>query len=149
MKETQVPSLGREDPLEKEMAAYSSILVRRIPWTEEPRVRHDWSNLAHSTHRRWLYSTCKIAAGSLDIKWEGHVHKVSKVLSGLVRKEKFSQLCSRMSLYSTVSVNQRFSHISLHLYWEGQFKTQKYFHFQTAQASPIQGSHICVNACCF
>ena len=28
--------LGREDPLEKEMATYSSILAWRIPWTEEP-----------------------------------------------------------------------------------------------------------------
>ena len=36
MRETWVPSLGWEDPLEKEMAAHSSILARRIPWTEEP-----------------------------------------------------------------------------------------------------------------
>ena len=48
--ETQVRSLGREDPLEKEMTTHSSILARRIPWTEEPvglqsmasqTVRHD------------------------------------------------------------------------------------------------------------
>ena len=48
--ETQVQSLGREDPLEKEMATHSSILAWRIPWTEEPgrlqsmglqRVGHD------------------------------------------------------------------------------------------------------------
>ena len=32
----QVQSLGQEDPLEKEMAAYSSILAWRIPCTEEP-----------------------------------------------------------------------------------------------------------------
>ena len=47
----QVPSLGREDPLEKGMATQSSILAWRIPWTEEPgglqtmdsqRVRHNW-----------------------------------------------------------------------------------------------------------
>ena len=47
--ETRVQSLGREDPLEKEMATQSSILAWRIPWTEEPgglqsvglqRVRH-------------------------------------------------------------------------------------------------------------
>ena len=47
---TQVQFLGREDPLEKGMAAHSSILAWRIPWTEEPgglqsvgsqRVRHD------------------------------------------------------------------------------------------------------------
>ena len=34
--ETQVESLGREDPLEEEMATHSSILAPRIPWTEEP-----------------------------------------------------------------------------------------------------------------
>ena len=51
MWETQVQSLGGEDPLEKEMATHSSILVWEIPWTEEPgglqsirsqRVRHKW-----------------------------------------------------------------------------------------------------------
>ena len=50
MWETCVRSLGREDPLEKGMATYSSILAWRIPWTEEPgglqsmgsqRVGHD------------------------------------------------------------------------------------------------------------
>ena len=50
MQETQVQSLGQEDPLEKGMATQSSILVWRIPWTEEPgrlqsmgsqKVRHD------------------------------------------------------------------------------------------------------------
>ena len=48
--ETWVRSLGREDPLEKEMATHSSILAWRIPWKEEPgglqsmgsqRVRHN------------------------------------------------------------------------------------------------------------
>ena len=34
--ETQVESLGQEDPLEKEMATCSSILAWKIPWTEEP-----------------------------------------------------------------------------------------------------------------
>ena len=50
MQETQVQSLGQEDPLEKEMATHSSILAWKIPWTEEPsrlqsmgsqRVGHD------------------------------------------------------------------------------------------------------------
>ena len=50
MWETWVLSLGREDPLEKEMATHSGILAWRIPWTEEPggpqstgsqRVGHD------------------------------------------------------------------------------------------------------------
>ena len=34
MQETQVQSLGWEDPLQKEMATHSSMFVRRIPWTE-------------------------------------------------------------------------------------------------------------------
>ena len=50
MQEAQVRSLGQEDPLEKEMATHSSILVSRIPWMEDPgrlqsmgsqRVGHD------------------------------------------------------------------------------------------------------------
>ena len=50
VRENQIQSLGREDPLEKGMATHSSILGWRIPWTEEPgelqsmgsqRVRHD------------------------------------------------------------------------------------------------------------
>ena len=52
MWETQVWSLGQEDPLGKGMATHSSILDWRIPWTEEPgglqsmgpqRVGHDWA----------------------------------------------------------------------------------------------------------
>ena len=50
MRETRVRSLGREDPLEKEMAIHSSTIAWKIPWTEEPgrlqsmgsqRVRHN------------------------------------------------------------------------------------------------------------
>ena len=36
MQEAQVPSLGQEDPLEKEMATHSSILAWKFPLTEEP-----------------------------------------------------------------------------------------------------------------
>ena len=35
MQETQVQSLGKEDPLEEDMATHSSILAWKIPWTEE------------------------------------------------------------------------------------------------------------------
>ena len=50
MQETRVQSLGREDPLEKEMATHSSTHAWKIPWMEKPgglqftvpqRVRHD------------------------------------------------------------------------------------------------------------
>ena len=52
VQETWVRSLGQEDPLEKEMAAHSSTLAWKIPWTEKPgrlqsmgsqRVGHDWA----------------------------------------------------------------------------------------------------------
>ena len=47
MRETWVPSLGREDPLEKGKATHSSILAWRIPWTVQSigsqRVGHDWA----------------------------------------------------------------------------------------------------------
>ena len=36
MQETRVQSLGREEPLEEELAAHSSMLASEIPWTEEP-----------------------------------------------------------------------------------------------------------------
>ena len=36
MQETQVQSLGQEDPVEEEMATHSGILAWEIPWTEEP-----------------------------------------------------------------------------------------------------------------
>ena len=36
VQETQIQSLGREDPLEKEMTTHSTILAWKIPWTEEP-----------------------------------------------------------------------------------------------------------------
>ena len=55
LKEMWVWSLGRKGPLEEDVATLSSILVWRIPWTEETggpqsigsqRVGHDWNNLA-------------------------------------------------------------------------------------------------------
>ena len=62
MQETQVWSLGWEDPLEKGMATHSSILAWRIPWIEKPgrlqstesqRVRHNWLNHYHHLRSSW------------------------------------------------------------------------------------------------
>ena len=64
MQETQVPSLGEEDPLEKEMATYSSILAWEIPGTKVPgrlqsmglqRVRH---NLATEQQQAMSKTMC-------------------------------------------------------------------------------------------
>ena len=61
MRETQVWSLGQQDPLEKEMATHSSILAWRIQWTGEPgglqslgsqRVAHNWAT--NSFTFQWL-----------------------------------------------------------------------------------------------
>ena len=58
MRETWIRSLGREDPLEKEMATHSTTLAWKIPWMEEPgrlqsmgsqKVGHDWANSLHFT----------------------------------------------------------------------------------------------------
>ena len=71
MQETQVQSLGGQDPLEKRMATHAGILAWRIPWTEEPgglrstglhRVRHDCSDLAH-TRARCLYVSAGFQCG--------------------------------------------------------------------------------------
>ena len=66
MWETWVPSLGREDPLEKEMASHFSILAWKITWTEEPgglqsigsqRVGQDWAtSLSLFYGTVWFYS---------------------------------------------------------------------------------------------
>ena len=45
MQETRVPSLGWEDPLEKEMATHSNILAWRIAWKEEPNGLHKESDM--------------------------------------------------------------------------------------------------------
>ena len=69
----RVPSLDQEDPLEKEVATHSSILVWGIPWTEEPgglpstgsqRVGHDESDLALA---RRLYFTFLSSLVSLTL----------------------------------------------------------------------------------
>ena len=58
MRETRVQSLGREYPLEEEMATHSNTLAWRILWTEEPgglqsmgsqRVGHNWATTLHFT----------------------------------------------------------------------------------------------------
>ena len=74
MQETQVQSWDLKDPLEKEMAAHSSTLAWKIPWTEDPgrpqsvglhRVRHNWAtSLSLCYNERWLQ-----LCSSLNILW--------------------------------------------------------------------------------
>ena len=100
MQETRVQSLGREDPLEKELATHSSTLAWRIPWREEPgrlqsmglqRVGHDLSFtfftftlpswrifVSHTNWKRNLhvkFLPCKISIQSMEFSrpeyWSG------------------------------------------------------------------------------
>ena len=86
----QVRSLGWEDLLEEGMTTHSSILSRRIPWTEEPgglqsiglhRVRHNRSNLA-LTHTH-IYHAHPCMKCSLDIF--NFLEEISDLLLSLVR----------------------------------------------------------------
>ena len=73
MQETWVQSLGQKDPLEKQMATYSSILVWEIPWTEEPghgvaKSRTQLSEHTHDTILKTLnYIKCISYVTSFDL----------------------------------------------------------------------------------
>ena len=56
MQETQVRSLGQEDPLEKGMATHSSILAWEIPWTEEMGGYSPWGHKESDTTERLTFS---------------------------------------------------------------------------------------------
>ena len=60
VRETQVQSLGWEDPLEKETAAHSSTLAWKIPWTEEPgRLHSPWDHKeSDMTERLHFFTFC-------------------------------------------------------------------------------------------
>ena len=68
-------SLGQEGPLKKEMATHSSVLARKIPWTEEPgrlqsvglqRVRHDWA-YTHNLYNHISYSSLLLSSNHIDL----------------------------------------------------------------------------------
>ena len=77
IQETQVWSLGGEDPMEKGMATHSSICAWRIPGTEKPsklqpmglqRVRHDWATNTHThTKRKHVQSAWEMMASNITI----------------------------------------------------------------------------------
>ena len=79
MRDTWVRSLGREDPLAKEMAIHSSVLAWRIPWTEKPsrlqstgsqRVGHDWATSPHLTLIKYnLILTSHICKDCISQTW--------------------------------------------------------------------------------
>ena len=87
MQETRVQSLGREDPLEKEMATNSSILAWKIPWTEEPdrlqsvesqRVGHDWATNTYNQALDLTFSLLEIQERDEQVKLH-HQEAISQI----------------------------------------------------------------------
>ena len=91
MQETQAWSLGQEDPLEEEMAANSSLLAWRTPWTEEPgglqsmgsqRVGHDLATkLTHIWVRKFG-----------DLRRESKIYANSQLVEGLANPSPLAHL---------------------------------------------------------
>ena len=110
--ETQVGSLGQEDPLEKEMATHSSILAWKIPWTEEPsklqsmgsqRVGHDWATSLH-----WMLSSSWCSLACLPhhiILCEG---PISSMLQTSTRVGKFTDNGFRFHIVTVIKAGSPF-----------------------------------------
>ena len=78
MQETWVQSLGREDPLEEEMATHSRILAWRIPWTEEPGgLYSSWGCKESDTTERLI--TCTPPIDNRDQDLQLHVFAILQV----------------------------------------------------------------------
>ena len=75
MQEIRVQSLGREDPLEKGMATHSSILVWRIPWTEEPgrATVHGVTKSQTGLSKKGLSISIDLVTLDISCKWN---HKI-------------------------------------------------------------------------
>ena len=119
MQEMKVQSLGQEDPLEEGMATYSSILARRIQWTEEPggllsvgsqRVRHNGSDWA-PTHVLSMVGVSGEKVLSRDFSSDGQENERSCIgqkerkniweCSGIAIKDVNSTINSKTNLWTT------------------------------------------------
>ena len=108
MQETWVQSLGREDPLEKEMATHSIILAWRIPWMGEPgglqsmglqRVGHNWATNTHtpiadSPVRRISFAMVAVSTGLAEPGFAFYVTWLTGHHKGyLPSREHLTQMC--------------------------------------------------------
>ena len=133
MRETWVRSLGREDPLEKEMATYSSILAWRIPWTEEPgglqstglpRVGHNWATSL-------TYSNLQPAHPNPPLLFY-YFHSTDKsiILHNLLNSSFFC-IAPSLSIWENVSSKGRGSVLAaLHGMWDFNSLTRDVIHVQ-------------------
>ena len=104
MWETRLRFLGREDPLEKEMAIHSSILAWKIPWTQKPdrlqsmglqRVGHDWETSLQPVgqiHVRGCFCTaCKLRRVFTFLNgWKKKTQKITPRHAKILQLSKFS-----------------------------------------------------------
>ena len=97
IRETRVRFLGREDPLEKEIAIHSSTLAWKIPWTEEPdrlqsmgsqRVGHDWatSHFTLLSEASFIYITSMYVC--IRHKWYIRPHRQNILRTNFIKKKK-------------------------------------------------------------
>ena len=133
MRETRVRSLGWEDPLEKEMAAHSSIHAWKIPWTEvagglqsmgSQRIGHDWAPSCHVTSSVqllscvWLFVTpwTAIHQASLSINNSWSLLKLMSIES--VMPSNHLIFCHPLLLPPSIFPSIRvFSDESVHIRW--------------------------------
>ena len=81
-------SLGREDPLEKEMVAHSSILAWRISWTEEPGGLQSIGSPSQTRLSLWAYTHTRIA-----IYWVTKINHWFLLIITLYRQQSFPKIC--------------------------------------------------------
>ena len=128
----RIPSLGQEDPLEREMATPSSILAWRIPQTEElgglqstgsQRVGHNWATIL-SLFRAALFTLAKIWKQAKCPSASEQIKKMWYTHNGILlshTKEQNNAVCNNMNGprdYHTKSERER--QISYHLHVESK-----------------------------
>ena len=116
MQETQVQSLGREDPLEKGMATHSSILAWRSLWTEEPgglqsmgsqRIRYNWATNTFTLSKS-LEKYHKVLSFSFSVPLPG-LCKFSSF--------RFSPSAKRNRHNADLGVMERLTWTAIEIYW--------------------------------
>ena len=87
VRKTQLQSLSREDPLEKEMATHSSFLAWKIPWTEEPDGYSPWGHKELDTTERLTLSLSKEIKPEYSLDAEAPILWPPHVTNWLIRKD--------------------------------------------------------------